>query len=101
MEYKAEDYINFIEQKRFDKISRNGMELIAIEFRELQKQGETLPIDNVSVALPSIESIEFCNWLEENGYKGTLNACLYLKNDMEYYKDVLYQHYTNLLEFGK
>jgi hypothetical protein len=47
--YNAEDFINLIEQERFDKISNYGMELIAIRFRELQNQGQTLPIDSVVV----------------------------------------------------
>ena len=46
--YKAEDFINLIEQERFDKISNYGMELIAIKFRKLQNKGQSLPIDNVS-----------------------------------------------------
>ena len=33
---KAEDFIELIEQNRFDKISKNGMTLIAERFRELQ-----------------------------------------------------------------
>jgi hypothetical protein len=33
---KAEDFIKLIEQKRFDKISKNAMELIAERFRELE-----------------------------------------------------------------
>ena len=46
--YNAEDFINLIEQERFDKISNYGMELIAIRFRELQNQGQNLPLDSVS-----------------------------------------------------
>ena len=38
---KAEDFIKLIEQNRFDKISKNGMTLIAKRFRELQKIEET------------------------------------------------------------
>lgn len=37
-EYKAENYIEFIESGRFDKISHYGMELIAEEFRKQQEQ---------------------------------------------------------------
>ena len=33
---KAEDFIELIEQNRFDKISKNGMTLIAERFRELE-----------------------------------------------------------------
>ena len=35
---KAEDFIELIEQNRFDKISKNGMTLIAERFRELQSK---------------------------------------------------------------
>lgn len=31
-EYTAQDYINFIKQERFDKISNHGLELIAKEW---------------------------------------------------------------------
>ena len=34
---KAEDFIKLIEQNRFDKISKNGMTLIAERFRGLEK----------------------------------------------------------------
>ena len=37
MEYKAEDYIDFIESGRRDKISPDGLELIASRFRELEQ----------------------------------------------------------------
>jgi hypothetical protein len=37
MEYKAEDYIDFIESGRHDKISPHGLELIASRFRELEQ----------------------------------------------------------------
>ena len=36
-EYKAEDYIAFIEWGRFDKISNHGMVLIAKKYRELEE----------------------------------------------------------------
>ena len=39
---KAEDFIELIEQNRFDKISKNGMTLIAERFRELQSKQLTL-----------------------------------------------------------
>jgi hypothetical protein len=35
---KAEDFIDLIEQKRYDKISKNGMDLIAKRFREIEKE---------------------------------------------------------------
>lgn len=34
--YTAEDYINFIEAGRFDKISNHALEVIAKRFRELE-----------------------------------------------------------------
>ena len=37
MEYKAEDFISFIEQGRRDKISPNALDLIAKRFRELER----------------------------------------------------------------
>lgn len=41
---KAEDYIKFIEVKRFDKISNSGLKTIARKFRELEKN-QKLPTD--------------------------------------------------------
>ena len=38
MEYTAENYIEFIESGRTDKISSYGLQRIAEEFRRLQKQ---------------------------------------------------------------
>lgn len=40
--YTAEDYITFIEQKRWDKISPEALRIIAKRFRELE---ETLKND--------------------------------------------------------
>lgn len=39
---KAEDYIVFIEQGRRDKVSPEGLRLIALEYRELLKQRDEL-----------------------------------------------------------
>jgi len=36
-EYTAEDYINFIETRRFDKVSNMGLKLIAEEYRRLKE----------------------------------------------------------------
>lgn len=36
--YKAEDYIEFIATGRMEKVSPRGLELIAIKFRELEKE---------------------------------------------------------------
>tara|TARA_R110000772_G_scaffold268686_1_gene397427 strand:+ start:1272 stop:1574 length:303 start_codon:yes stop_codon:yes gene_type:complete len=58
MEYKAEDYIKFIEQKRFDKIGAWGMEIIAKKYRRLeQNKGQNLPLDSVSNR-PCLGSVE-------------------------------------------
>jgi len=35
--YTAEDYITFIETGRFDKISNEGLKLIAEKYRELER----------------------------------------------------------------
>lgn len=42
---KAEDFISLIEQERFDKISPNGLSLIAKRFRELESESKS----NVSI----------------------------------------------------
>jgi hypothetical protein len=66
---KAEDFINLIEQGRFDKISNNGLELIAKRFKELESEVLTIPVvSNCGGAIPydslsdsfkkSIDSIE-------------------------------------------
>ena len=50
MEYKAEDFISFIENGRKDKVSPNGLELIAKRFRELECEvNNVLQIHAVSV----------------------------------------------------
>ena len=46
---KAENFIELIEQKRFDKISKNGMTLIAERFRELQTEQLTIPVVRLSL----------------------------------------------------
>ncbi len=51
MEYKAEDYIKLIEQRRFDKIGAWAMEIIAKKYRRLQEQRQELPIYSVSNSL--------------------------------------------------
>jgi hypothetical protein len=40
MSLKAEDFISFIEMKRFDKISRDGQILIAERFREIEAENK-------------------------------------------------------------
>lgn len=45
---KAEDFIQFIESGRFDKISNNGLELIAKRFRELTpKESNTVSAEEI------------------------------------------------------
>ena len=41
---KAENFIELIEQRRYDKISKNGMTLIAERFRQLQNEQLTIPV---------------------------------------------------------
>ena len=41
-EYKAEDYINFIEQGRTDKISPHALIIIAKGYRDLQENTEKM-----------------------------------------------------------
>jgi hypothetical protein len=48
MEYKAEDFISFIENNRLDKVSPNGLELIAKRFRELECEVNKLSLGDVS-----------------------------------------------------
>ena len=51
---KAENFIELIEQNRFDKISKNGMTLIAERFRQLQN--EQLAIQGVSCSASDVIS---------------------------------------------
>lgn len=51
MEYKAEDFISFIENNRQDKVSPNGLELIAKRFRELECEVNKLSLATVSGSL--------------------------------------------------
>lgn len=48
MEYKAEDFISFIENNRRDKVSPNGLELIVKRFRELECEVNKLSLGAVS-----------------------------------------------------
>ena len=48
MEYKAEDFISFIENNRRDKVSPKGLELIAKRFRELECEVNKFSLDAVS-----------------------------------------------------
>ncbi len=66
---KAEDFIELIEQNRFDKISKNGMTLIAERFRELQSKQLTLTdvVKSDSEQLHT-EVFNLANKLAINGY---------------------------------
>jgi len=66
---KAEDFIELIEQNRFDKISKNGMTLIAKRFRELQSKQLTLT-DVVKTDSEQLhtEVFNLANKLAVNGY---------------------------------
>ena len=56
MSYTAENYIEFIEINRFDKVSPVGLEMIAKEFRSMQEQIHSL-LQN-QVTLPHESQIE-------------------------------------------
>ena len=66
---KADDFIELIEQNRFDKISKNGMTLIAKRFRELQSKQLTLT-DVVKTDSEQLhtEVFNLANKLAVNGY---------------------------------
>jgi|TARA_R110000782_G_scaffold101740_1_gene188546 hypothetical protein len=64
---KAEDFIELIEQNRFDKISKNGMTLIAERFRELQSKQLTLT--DVVKSLPNDEQVKA--WVDGLPYYGS------------------------------
>ena len=57
MKMRAEKFIELIEQGRYDKISKNGMDLIAERFRELQS--EKLTLTDVGCSLPSKIEVNF------------------------------------------
>ena len=57
MEYKAEDFISFIENSRRDKISPNALDLIAKRFRELECEVSKLSLSNVNVTLPNKDEV--------------------------------------------
>ena len=61
---------------------------------------EALTITVVTSTLPNIDSTEFRDWLKSELFEQTLNRFLYKRGGFEYDKDVLYQHYTNQLQFG-
>lgn len=75
MSYTAENFIEFIEWNRNDKISPNGLKLIAEKFREQQQQLKKLNIPDVSKQSELL--FDFYKWQRENG-------CLYSDATQEY-----------------
>ena len=68
---------------------------------DIEQQAEKIcNLFNVTSTLPNIDSTEFRNWLKSELYEQTLNRFVYKRGGFEYYKDVLYKHYTNQLQFG-
>jgi len=61
---KAENFIELIEQNRFDKISKNGMTLMAERFRELENEAITVTHCCES---DSEQLVLFADWLQYNG----------------------------------
>lgn len=61
MEYKAEDFISFIENNRRDKVSPNGLELIAKRFRELESEVNKLSLGAVSGRSEQLHLCPVCN----------------------------------------
>lgn len=59
---KAEDFIELIEQNRFDKISKNGMTLIAERFRELQSK--QLNLSSVSQQRELLLGFQKSEWFD-------------------------------------
>ena len=57
-----------------------------------------LPV--VSIELPSVDSSEFSEWLKSEGYVNTLNEHFIRKDSIEYKKNIVYNHYCNVIQFG-
>ena len=68
---KAEDFIELIEQNRFDKISKNGMTLIAERFRELQSKQLTL----TDVSQQREQFADLLIWYKYNVNKDNIKNC--------------------------
>ena len=66
MKMRAEKFIELIEQGRYDKVSKNAMNLIAERFRELQSEKLTLTDVGCSYFTENTESKE-CKTCEGNG----------------------------------
>jgi hypothetical protein len=56
MEYKAEDYVTFIESGRHDKISPNALEIIAKRFRELENEIKEEKFESSDTILTPLQS---------------------------------------------
>jgi hypothetical protein len=67
MEYNAENFISFIENGRRDKISPDGLELIAERFRQLECEVNKLSLGAVSGSL-SGKCFTLANELAVAGY---------------------------------
>lgn len=91
---KAENFIKLIEQNRFDKISRNGMTLIAKRFRELEKQ--QLPINGVVKSFTAKDDRNYQNWLIDECVKTSEGNYIYKL--AEYTEEEIWQkwYYNNL-----
>jgi len=90
---KAENFIELIEQNRFDKISKNGMTLIAKRFRQLEN--EAITVTRCSAQLKNKYPLAFTNWIEKNGYKHRLHGYLLKGTDNVHITD-LYKYYKNI-----
>jgi len=90
---KAENFIELIEQNRFDKISKNGMTLIAKRFRELQAKQLTIPV--VVKSLPNKEKLNFEDWLEFRKIDKLSDGAYRWEGSLytEYYVKSIYENY--------
>ena len=74
MEYKAEDYIDFIESGRQDKISPNGLELIASRLDIIEELVNLFPNDidlgSYIRKLVNSERENFNNYLDNSHEQG-------------------------------
>lgn len=75
MEYKAEDFISFIENGRKDKVSPNGLELIAKRFRELECEVNKLSLGDVSGRSEQLKCYHYNYEWKSDGQGGNLKYC--------------------------
>lgn len=83
--------------KIIDLIKKHEPEIWNVLKDELK---EAFSLQGVVATLPNINSTEFSEWLKSELYTQTLNRLVYKRGGFEYDKDILYQHYTNQLQFG-